>query len=184
MFRLKMWWWELQDLWYTITNAWQRVTKGYDQTDVYLVSHHLSTHIPDLLRDLKKITRGYPCGMVGHQALAMKDNDPNLIKWIETIDEIIAGFEAAERLIQREHPAHDELYEEWDKLYPNKPPHYFDETTRRTDGSIEMKTHPEFGELEKELKVIERDAQWEKEQFKIFHRGMYLFHKHFFDLWD
>jgi hypothetical protein len=30
----------------------------------------------------------------------------------------------------------------------------------------------------------ERVLSWDKEQYRKFHRGMYLFHRYYFDLWD
>jgi hypothetical protein len=183
-YRIGWWWKELTDYYYTIKYACQRVTKGYDDFATYLISGHLATLIPAMLKELRDRGYGYPCGIMGHQAVAVEDDDPELAVWRATLDEIIVGFEAAEHLINRDDPAREELYKEWEKRFPGRPPHYFDETTRTEDGSIQMKTHPEYYDLEKELDVKQRDDRWRKEQLKLFHRGMYLFHKYFFDFWD
>lgn len=175
-----------KDLWSEIRDrmlyAHQRMRRGYDKPATYNISRHLSVHIPKLLKDLKAWGNGYPCGMIGHGAVATSEDDPGLIEWHKILDEMVSGFEAANKLISRESPIYEEFHEEWEKRYPNTPTFYF--ANPDADGNVEMKWPPEYYSLREELKVSEREKEWRNEQLKLFHRGMILFHQYYFDLWD
>ena len=185
------WWYALSRPWKIaegffkqVKYAYQRVTKGYDSPATYNTQTYLSAHIPAILKELKQWGNSCPVGF-GKANHALTKEDPenvNLKIWHDTLDEIIAGFDAVHALITHDSPIWEELYEEWDKRYPDTSPDYFEDAP---DGlSAEWKTLPEYESLKKELNIWEREKQWRNEQLKIFHRGMILFHEHFMDLWD
>lgn len=167
-----------------IVYAYQRVTKGYDKPSTYNTSSHLSQQIPEILKELKAWGNGYPCGIIGHGSVAIDADDPGLVKWHGILDEMIAGFEAAQKIIGHDSPVYREFEEEWSKRYPGVPSFYFEESDDPDDDSVEMKCPPEYDALREELRVREREKEWMNEQLKLFHRGMLLFHEYYFDLWD
>ena len=81
------------DIKYSIRQFVQRGFKGYSVSDVWGLDYYLSGVLVKALKDLKKMAHGYPCGMIGSQALALEDNDKGLKEWKKILDEIIWTFE-------------------------------------------------------------------------------------------
>jgi hypothetical protein len=185
------WWYALSHPWEIgeglidkLRYAYQRVVKGYDKPATYGTCHHLAEQIPEILKELKAWGNSCPCGdhILGSHAVVEGEHDA-LKQWHATLDEIIAGFEAAQALLNESSPVWDELRDEWKKRFPDKEPHYFD-YENATETGIPWETLPEYDALIKEINLWERDKQWRNEQLVIFHRGMIQFHRYFMDLWD
>jgi hypothetical protein len=190
------WWYALShpwkiggEVWDRIVYAYQRVMKGYDKPATYGSCHHFAEQIPAIIKELKAWGNSCPCGdsFLGSHAVMdgeiVTEEHAGFKKWHEILDEIIAGFEAAQRLLGHESPVWSELHNEWEKRFPEVEPHYFD-YENATETGIPWETLPEYDALIKEINLWERDKQWRNDQLKVFHRGMLLFHQHFFELWD
>lgn len=127
--------------------AWQRLTKGYDERDVFsLYSRHTDRTLA-LLKELKEIKHGFPIGIVGDDAeldlegnLTEDASDKGMAHWDHILTQVIEGFEAGKHLSEAD---------------------YFD--TGDTWEVMEAKRMPL------------------QEQFE---KGMALFTKHYFNLWD
>ena len=191
------WWyilshpWEIPKYWWrNLKWAYQRVTKGYDSPATFDTSSYLSEHIPAILKELRDWGNSVPCFdgscFPESHGLSGDGHDDALKKWHDILGEIIAGFEAAHDLIDGMSPADDEFFDEWDRRYPGKDGHYFDEEEDMgyEEKVVPWNTAPEYDALREELKVRERSEVWRKERMRVFHRGMQLFHQYYFDFWD
>ena len=81
------------DIRYYLRQFVQRGIKGYAKSDVWGFDYYLSKVIVKGLKDLKEMSHGYPCGMVGSQAIALEKNDKGMKEWKKILDEIIWTFE-------------------------------------------------------------------------------------------
>lgn len=167
-----------------VIHALQRMAKGYDKTATYNVDSHLSEHIPALLRELKAWSNGCPVDLPlpPKKFTVVEGEDEDLARWHAILDEIIAGFEAVGAL-NGVGPIWEEFFSEWQRRYPKDDWIYFD-GEENEEGVIETRENPNYTALMKEMNLWERDKQWRKEQMKLFHRGMILFHFYFLNLWD
>lgn len=92
-------------LWYDLTNpikwAWQRVFRGWDNRAVWSIDAYLAELIPQLLRKLKVDSHGIPAGMFDQplDEITPEAEAVALAKWNAILDEMIAGFEAADRYL-------------------------------------------------------------------------------------
>jgi hypothetical protein len=181
--------------WRDVKYAYQRVVYGYDKAATFDTHSYLATLIPAVLRDLKKWGNSCPTywpeshaiippeEQAEHYANEKKEKNASLQQWHATLDEMIEGFEAAKRLISEISPPQEEFYAEWEKLHGDEDWWYLD-YENATEHGVEWKTYPEYDEMMKAMRVREREEEWRKEELKKFHRGMLLFHRWFFDLWD
>jgi hypothetical protein len=184
--------------WRDIKYAYQRVVYGYDSPATFDTHSYLAKLIPAVLRDLKKWGNSCPTywpNINPHLLAAEESGEPisrevedqelksSLAQWHTTLDEMIEGFEAAGRLIHDISPPQEEFYQEWERLHGQDDWWYLD-YENATECGVEWKTYPEYDEMMKAMRVREREEEWRKEELKKFHRGMLLFHRWFFDLWD
>jgi len=96
--------WELvEDGWREVKWAWQRVFRGWDDRVCWSIDGYLADMIPLWMRRLQKVAHGYPSTLyddvtgIGTDILAIpahRDEDPNMQKWINILEEIAVGFEA------------------------------------------------------------------------------------------
>ena len=80
--------------------AWQRLTRGWDDRAVWSIDSYLAELMPQLLRKLKEDKLGIPGSMFENP---FDDMTPEieaaaLAKWHGILDDLIDGFEAADRL--------------------------------------------------------------------------------------
>lgn len=109
--------------------------------------------------------------------------DAGMEKWNNILEEIITGFEAAQRLTNGVNPVMKALRDEWKRRYPGQDWCYLD-TENQTDYGVPWEVRPEYEALEAELDIKRRAKQWEDEQMRLFHRGFILMHQYYFDLQD
>lgn len=178
--------------------AFQRAYRGWDDSVSWGVSHHLIRFMPDWIEQMKQYGNGFPAHlhyddcdeecrrnilMASHALVGGdEEKDPLLIKWHGILDEIADGFRAADQIQSGSFPIDDELWDEFHRRYPDEDIFWFEKA--ETSNLIRMVDNPKWAELEKELNVKEIHDQQAQEANEKFKRGMELFQKHFFDLWD
>jgi hypothetical protein len=165
-----------KDLWRNIKYAWQRVFRGWDDTVTWSVDYWLNNIMPDILRKLKADKHGIPGEMFPDQMNITKEDDIAAeIKWNAIMDDMIAGFEAARELSEIS-PAWDELMDEFDKRYSEE-----DKLAWMTNNETYRE---KWNALEEELDFRAKDQKWTNDLEAKFHKGMLLFHRYYFNLWD
>lgn len=185
-------WKLLFELYLNLKYAWQRVVRGWDDSVCWDIHNHLSEFMPQWIAEIKKVNRGYPAHiayddcdeecrsnvfMSSHAMVGENEQDDPLLKrWHQILDEISDGFTAAHHIAGHHYPADDELFEEFHRRYPNEDFLLF--------GDKGARINPKWEELEKELNTDEKIKKQEAEARERFNRGMDLFRKHYFDLWD
>ena len=149
--------------------AYQRLTRGWDDRAVWSIDYWLDDKMPAMLRQLKETKHGTPTDMFPTEP-EYTDEDGNAneagweianARWAETLDKMIAGFEASRRV-------KDMTYDEELGPYPLRRP----EGVSKEDWANVKHDHYEASKL-----LAERDE-------KIFKEGMALFAEHYWSLWD
>lgn len=135
--------------------AYQRATRGFADCDTWSLDGYVANVMPKALQHLKDNTHGYPSG------LSEK-------RWAAILDIMIDGFNAANKL---DGSVPDEfVYDRHPVLIAR------DRKAEESTGHLRwinetIVDHPEF-------------EKWNKEQHRIFNKGMKYFTKYFFNLWD
>jgi len=167
--------------------TYQRVVRGWDDSVIWSIDYHIAEMLPLWVRALKERSRGIPLDFFDDPNATEQTDEEEATaqkRYHKMLEEIAEGFEAAAKLQAGPGPAYDELYEEWHKRYPNIDWIDFSVVdTNTSTGPIKSSIRPDYEDLKEELRVREREEEWRKEQLKKFHRGMYLFHRYFFNLW-
>jgi hypothetical protein len=122
---------------YKIKYAYQRVSRGWDDTAVWSIDWYLSKLIPQLVKRLKDNKIGYPMEMYegmtpldeGGWTYSKEDDEAAAQKWQGILQTIIDGFEASKR-IQEEHlwsksPEYAELDAKFEKGFELFHKYYF-----------------------------------------------------------
>ena len=86
------------DSYYNIKYFIQRGRNGYSTRDIWSFDYYLSDIIIYGLKELKKVTHGYPSGMIGIKSIATEDNDRGLKEWKNILDKIIWTFEISKKI--------------------------------------------------------------------------------------
>ena len=76
----------------------QRAIRGYDDTASWSLDYHFIKVILPPLKELRQDTHGAPSTFVGADA-TKKERDDGFQAWLDTLDEMIAGFEEAEKMV-------------------------------------------------------------------------------------
>jgi len=81
-----------------IKYAWQRVTRGWDDTAAFSIDYHLAKLIPELVNRLKTSGVTPISAFDGMEADASGNYNPEQIaiaraRWKKTLEEIVEGFE-------------------------------------------------------------------------------------------
>src|SRR5579863_6336610 len=95
-----------RDVYREIKFAYQRLTRGWDDRAVWSVDWWLDRMMPDVLRKLKKDKHGTPMSMFPTDAEYIREDgnptetahDIASARWDETLDKMIAAFEAHRRM--------------------------------------------------------------------------------------
>lgn len=107
----------LRDARWEVVYAWQRVTKGYDNVDVFGLHSRHTERMIKLLTEVKKDKHGVPGSMLG-PACGKSDDceclEEGSKKWEATIDKMIEGFKAAEALDNMDYMEGAKTPEEWE----------------------------------------------------------------------
>jgi hypothetical protein len=85
-----------RDLCYNIKYAYQRVTRGWSDRDVWSIDIHLANIIPEMLRHLKKTKYGYPSTFLKNflkNPNCYDDEDEAIKKWDEVLDTVAYTFD-------------------------------------------------------------------------------------------
>ena len=149
--------------------AYQRVVRGWDDRAVWSIDYWLDDKMPDMLRRLKETKHGTPFDMFPTEPEYI-DEDGNAneagwkianARWEETLDKMIAGFEASRRV-------KDLTYVEELGEYP---------------------LHRPKGMPKDEWKALQHERYLKSEELRkrdeaIFKEGMALFAEHYWSLWD
>lgn len=135
--------------------GYQRMTRGWADCDTWNLDDHLADILPEMLKHLRDNTNGYPSEL-------MRENDPEgslgFADWKSILTLMALGFEAAGKAKET-------------------PEEFITELTTSTGISAQ-------------LGLNDRQYDWpsigkyQAEQMKTFRKGMKLFTKHFFSLWD
>jgi len=92
---------------FEIKMAWQRVFKGYDDSNAWSLYYHLNTIIPIHIRKMIKYTDGYPV-MPGIN---------NMKQWKDILKKIAKGFEAMKKIeddVLYKGKRYEKLKKDWD----------------------------------------------------------------------
>jgi len=91
----------IEDAFYQIKWAWQRVFRGWDDRVVWSIDQHLAEKIPIWLKTLKETKTGVPASMFEDDAFqppyyssSKEDWKKAEEKWNKTLDAISEGFQA------------------------------------------------------------------------------------------
>lgn len=174
-YRLFVWpwwrhWFSPSTYYYWLKYKIQRAQRGWADCDVWSFDDYLASWMPDALEHLKKTTHGIPPQMF--EAVDGVDTDGNPsdtamqraeARWDATLDKMIAGFKAWQRI-------GDSLYEDELGPYPECPCAKFLCNCEPHNTIIRDR-------LKKTAVLEERDRQ-------TFRAGMALFTDHFGSLWD
>ena len=90
---------KLNDWKYEIKWAWQRVFRGYDDTSVWNLYHHISEQLPKILRQLKNNHLGCPGELFDNKAKKNKECH----KWEDILEKMARGFDAAVKIGNNEY---------------------------------------------------------------------------------
>jgi hypothetical protein len=185
-----------RDIYRNLKRAWQRATRGWSEDWCWSMNYVLSEIIPEMIVEIKKYGIAYPALLDvpddelekmdirarvfwgSNQGLVHPD-DPDqepVQRWHAILHEIAEGFRAANRMVEGMF-LFDELEAEWEKRYP-------DEEHRGFDANGQFFTDPRYDELKKELRITEREAEIFESEMEKFNKGMMLFKRYYFDLWD
>jgi hypothetical protein len=160
-----------RDIYYDIKYFIQRGRRGWSDRDAWSIDWYLCepTMMPAFLHHLKAHKHGTPMSMFPDEPEYIKpDGNPTeaahdiaIARWDATMDRMIAGWEAAWRIL-------DGLYEKELGDYPMHRPKGVSKADWRKVGDDRYKA----------TRLLEERDQ------KIFEEGMALFTKHLFSLWD
>jgi hypothetical protein len=163
------WLCNLDNVYREVKFAYQRVTRGWDDRAVWSIDYWLDGIMPDMLRRLKVTKHGTPMTMFPTEAEYIREDgnptdaahDIASRRWDETLDKMIAGFEASARV-------KDGLYEKELGEYPSRRPEGVDKET--------------WNKVKHDRYLASRVLEERDE--KIFKEGMALFTEHYWSLWD
>jgi hypothetical protein len=166
----------IHDLCLNIKYAYQRVVRGWDDTAVWSVDSWLCRVLPEMLRKLKEDKKGLPIEAFSEphkHPHSDKDTKEAEARWNKILDDIIEGFEAGNNIIEQKYPCWDEYWEAeeaWRAL--------------RNVPDEDYWTGPEKSGLWDKMNMKKKIKEASQEEYHKFHKGMILFHKWFFNLWD
>lgn len=175
-YRLFAWpyWWQHWFSWrtyfYYVKYKIQRAQRGWADCDVWSLDNYLSQWLPDALRHLKETKHGIPMAMFTDEEASRQDpegwtgpDDTAMERagkvWGTTLDKMIEGFEAWNRMDEGLYEKELGEYPMWNLDDINKPDPVREERFKKSEV------------------LRERDD-------KIFKEGMALFTQHFGSLWD
>lgn len=97
--------------WHTLTHPWkiiefcivqtkwafQRVFRGWDDRAIWSIDWYLAKLIPQLMRELAKITHGTPAEMYpedsAEREITQEEDDEAIKKWHDILEKIAVGFD-------------------------------------------------------------------------------------------
>lgn len=148
--------------------AWQRLYRGWDDRVIWSIMDYLARLLPVWLERLKEEKHGVP----GSLCPEGMDVEEASIVWDGILDEMIAGFAAASRILESDFPA-------WAS-------HYLAEHERygRCLSAGDAEDRERMRQVAEEIDFWPKLRQQEDEALEKFNVGMDLFKEYFFDLWD
>ena len=159
-FRIYRVWNDVTHFFRRLRFAYQRVSRGWDDSQVWNMDSWLCETLPPMLRRLQT---GY-----GHP-IDLTDDE-----WKAALDAMIAGFEAGKKILDGELP----IYLEYAEINLAR---------RRNTHRPEMTLEEEFAEHHTTMESLGGQERVKREYAELqetFDKGMALFVKHFFSLWD
>ena len=166
-------WKIIEEFYYKIKYFLQRGFRGWDDTILWSIDYYLAEMMPIWLKKFKKNLHWHPAELTEE-------------KWDEILDKIIAGFEAGYRIASDDSKAWDEIWEEWEKRYPDEEMFQHIPYKELPGGReyFKMKSNPKWDDLQKELNYDKKKQKEYDKNLKIFNEGIDLFKEYFFNLWD
>ena len=182
----------------SIKYAYQRIRYGYCDSDTWSIDWWFLNVIPGMLEELRDNSIGYPnefsvaFGAESEIEVTDEDDKKSRQKWEETLSEIIFLFrEANEETCTKKNPCeeeHDKINEEFMKRYG-----FFgdglktreEKEKKKKKGCFRMYTPgdlPEYKEIEK--KYFEEEEKLDEYRDRCKDKGMELFKRWFWSLWD
>lgn len=116
--------WKIFDYWkYEIIHAYQRVSRGWDDTAVWSIDYYLADLIPQLVKSLKENGNGLPGfafeGLESNEEGSYTDEQWKIAsaRWDKVLDEIAEGFESWKKFDEKVlHPEDYEKDEDYQKF--------------------------------------------------------------------
>ncbi len=181
-----------------VKHAYQRIMYGYCDRDVWSIDWWFLSVVPNMLQDLRETTHGFPqevADMVGYDSNRedAEEKEVEAVKlWDSILEDMILSFrEANEDTCQCKNPYDAEWHkacEEFEQKYG-----FWGEKLQTEEDILEEKKSgnhrmylphdvPKYKEIsEKHLAASHELAEY---QHKCKNKGMELFNKWFWDLWD
>ena len=156
--------------------AWQRVVRGWDDRVIWSIDLWLVERLPIWLRELKNSPHQFvPASLIPFHTDDWEEDEEELDRlyqeWLNILDEMIEGFEAAQKLI-------DNNFAVWDECRDLEQERYGRMLLPWNEGDTD-KWHA----ISEEVNLQERLIEEREAATYTFQKGMRLFTRHFFDLW-
>ena len=149
---------------------WQRIVRGWDDTVIWGIDHHLIAMLPqwlDCMAENKHL--GCPDYLMDND----RPDEENFQRWKDMLHQMADGFRAVDVLANHGSPIYEEAEQEYVKRYGE--PHTLEKV---------FEGDSRWDALCADLRVNERDKMWTEEQQARFKAGWKLMGEHFFSLWD
>ena len=153
------WWGNIKDFFRSFKFAYQRITKGYCDYDLFSISDWFLEVFPDMIKEFRENTIGYPYDMTEEQ-------------WMKYLKEMESHFLNAYVDYEDSSP---EAKKEYDELYGEF------STLERFKNSIEHKDKDREKKVKAYYEKVKEHDKYKQEELK---KGMDMFQKRFWDLWD
>lgn len=147
-----------------IKYAFQRIQKGYDDTDVWAPDWWFERTFIPMLKEFKKDLHGFPQEFSYDKNGNLLDNNISMENWKTKIDEMINCFE---EMTEDGCSERNEYEQEFDM--------YFDIGNKDGENNISE---------ELKNKYFEREQKIYKYREKMKNKGFKLLSQYFWDLWD
>lgn len=151
--------------WREIKFAWQRMMKGYSDRDTWDIDHWFLETMPNILEDFNKNRHGYPSDVSDEQWEKILND---MIKYFKNADEETTDFI-------------NKYSEQWDKMITTK----WIKWEKTEDGLYKFFNEPGTPE---EDDISKKHSEEEMKKFEYMkenlHKGLELFEKYFYALWD
>ena len=179
-----------------IKYAYQRIRYGYCDRDVWSIDWWFLNVVPNMLQDLRETTHGFPSEigeMVGYddQHIDKAKEQEAVDKWDSILAEIIFYFrEANEETCQKKNPFEEQYHANWHKFNAKyaggeKLKTAEEKAEEKKKGLYRMYTPSDLPEYrDTSDKFIDEERKLNSYRDECKNKGLELFSKWFWNLWD
>lgn len=181
-----------------IKHCYQRIKYGYCDRDVWSIDWWFLSIVPNMLEDLRETTHGYPGELMNSSSQDLseeeqeKADEAGMQKWRDTLSEMIFLFrEALDDTCTRENP-YEEEHRKAQEVFDKKYGIFGEGLLTKEDKAEEKKTGthrmymlsdvPEYKDISD--KYHEEWSKIQSYQAECKEKGLNLFNKWFWNLWD